>query len=173
MAAQLLPAAANGSWLDAMGDVDGMTRTAWYRARVETMVDLILSHPSQPRLVVAKILPIAKGNRLHQANNDNCCERIKEWNGLWAAKVAAAAAAHPGRVAIVDCYGPAESKRGYGPVPGTSFWGEATAQEGDWVHPSNHPEGAYALMASAFMEGIDALLAASASPGTKGSPAAR
>jgi len=164
LASQLLPKAANGSWIDALGDLDGMTHSAWLRLRLETMVDLILAHPSRPLLVVAQILPIAKGNSLYQANNDNCCERIKEWNGYWATKVAAVGAANKGRIALVDFYSPSEPKRGYGAVPGTSLWGEATAQQGDWVHPGNADGGAYSLMASGFTEGIDSLLSASQAP---------
>jgi len=158
LAAKLAERAASGSWLDALGPVEGLPRSAWLRLRVEAFVDLVLAHPSRPRLVVAKLLPIAKGNSEHQAHNDNCCERIKEWNALWATKIAGLSAPDAARVALVDCYTPAEAKRGYGPVPATSFWGDAGSQAGDWVHPNSADGGGYSLMASEFHAGITAVL---------------
>jgi hypothetical protein len=159
LAAQFFDRDANGSWIGPMGNLDGKPYNIWLKLRLDTMVDLMLAHPSRPRVVVAKILPIAKGNASYQANNDNCCERIKEWNGYWAAKVAAVSRADAARITLVDCYTGAEPKRVYGAVPGTSWWGDAAAQQRDWVHPSNAADGGYTLMATAFKAGIDALLA--------------
>jgi len=159
LAARLVERADNGSWLDPLGPVDGLPRSAWLAKRVDAFVDLVLAHPSRPRLVVAKLLPIAKGNSEHQAHNDTCCERIKEWNALWATRIAALSPPDAGRVALVDCYTAGEAKRGYGPVPDVSFWGEASKQAGDWVHPSPVEGGGYSLMASEFRAGITAVLA--------------
>ncbi|MBA3935869.1 MAG: hypothetical protein H0X38_00250 [Planctomycetes bacterium] len=158
LAAQMFAQDSSGSWINPMGDLDGMTYGAWLKLRLDTMVDLILAHASHPRLVVAKILPIAKGNSSFQANNDNCCERIKEWNGYWAAKVASISGTDAARITIVDCFSDAEPKRVYGTVPDVSFWGDATVQQSDWVHPNSAVGGGYTLMASKFKAGIDILL---------------
>jgi hypothetical protein len=164
LAAQLYPADSSGSFLNPMGTLDGLAIGAWLKLRLDTMVDLALAHPSQPRLVIAKILPVAKGNPLYQAHNDNCCERIKEWNGYWAAKVASITGPAAARITIVDCYTDAEPKRVHGSVPGTSLWGDAAAQTGDWVHPNTAVGGGYTLMATEFKRGIDRLLGGTATP---------
>ena len=164
LAAQLFSADGGGSFLNPLGTLDGLAYGAWLKLRLDTLVDLVLAHPSQPRLVIAKILPIAKGNSLFNAENDNCCERIKEWNGYWAAKVASISGPAAARITLVDCYTDAEPKRVYGAVPGTSLWGDATAQAGDWVHPNSAVGGGYTLMATKFKGGIDTLLGAAVTP---------
>ena len=157
-AARLLEQAPNGSWLDPLGPINGMPRSRWLQLRLNIFVDEVLAHPSRPYLVVAKILPIGQGNIDYRLNNDNCCERIKEWNDMWAAKVSSLAGPEAARVTIVDCYSDAESKRAYGPVPSVSFWGEASNQAGDWVHPNSAVGGAYTMMAAKFKAGIDFLI---------------
>lgn len=164
LAAQLYAADGGGSFLNPLGTLDGMSYGVWLKLRLDTMVDLVLAHASQPRLVVAKILPIAKGNSLYTAQNDNCCERIKEWNGYWATKVASITGASAARITLVDCYTDAEPKRAYGAVPGTSLWGDATAQAGDWVHPNSAVVGGYTVMATKFKGGIDSVLGAATTP---------
>lgn len=81
-----------GSYLNGLGQSWGNNThgTVWLQGKVGAVIDMILAHPSQPILVIAKIPPVGKGSSaaygdlskcptgLLSDNNDNCALRVAE-----------------------------------------------------------------------------------------------
>jgi hypothetical protein len=110
---------------------DASYGSGYLTARVNGLLDKILTHPHAPLLVVAKIPGIGLGNPLWKAENDDCNARIREFNAILETAVKARRAKGL-KVEIVDNY--ALGNRAYGSGPEFT-WGNETQQSGDWVHP--------------------------------------
>ncbi len=143
--------AKKGRTLDGLGAGwgDATYGSGYLTARVNGLLDKILTHPRAPRLVVAKVPGIGLGNPRWRAENDDCDARIREFNAILEAAVKARRA--KGRkVEIVDNY--ALGNRAYGNGPKFT-WGNETQQSGDWVHP--RPDAAaWKGMAANFAAGM-------------------
>jgi hypothetical protein len=147
--------AQKGATLDEVGKSwgDGTYGSGYLTQRVSGLLDKILSHPSAPALVVAKIPGIGLGNPKWKANNDDADARIKEFNAILEAAVRARQA-KGFQVETVDNY--ALGNRAYGNGPEFT-WGSEEQQSGDWVHP--RPDAwAWQGMATNFAAGLSQLL---------------
>ncbi len=91
-------------------------------ARVNGLLDKILTHPSTPLLVFAKIPGIGPGNPLWKAENDDCNARVQKFNTILETAVKARRAKGL-KVAIVDNY--ALGNRDYGSGPEFTWGNEA------------------------------------------------
>jgi hypothetical protein len=127
--------------------------SGYLTARVNGLLDKILTHPKRPLLVVAKIPGIGSGNPLWKAENDDCSLRIQEFNKILETAVKARQAKGL-PVRIVDNY--RLGNRAYGSGPEFT-WGTEAQQSGDWVHP--RPDAAaWEGMATNFAAGLRPLI---------------
>jgi hypothetical protein len=127
--------------------------SGYLTARVNGILDKILTHPHAPLLVVAKIPGIGLGNPLWKAENEACSARIREFNTILETAVKARKAKGL-KVEIVDNY--ALGNRAYGDGPNFT-WGNEAQQSGDWVHP--RPDAAaWKGLATNFAAGLRRLL---------------
>ena len=148
--------AKKGKTLDGLGAGwgDATYGSGYLTARVNGLLDKILTHPSAPLLVVAKIPGIGLGNPLWKAENDDCDVRIREFNTILETAVKVRKAKGM-KVEIVDNY--ALGNRAYGNGPQFT-WGNEAQQSGDWVHPRSE-SAAWKGMATNFAAGMRRLKA--------------
>jgi lysophospholipase L1-like esterase len=123
-----------GSYLRGLGLSWGSSPTydVWVQDQATQLINTIVNHASQPRVIVGSVLPVGLGNPSYQANTNNCVERIKELNQMYV-NIVNAQAATGKNIRYVDNFSAAN--RAYG--AGTDF-GTSTRQTADWVHPDNN-----------------------------------
>jgi GDSL-like lipase/acylhydrolase family protein len=147
--------AKKGKTLDELGASwgDKTYGSGYLAARVNGLLDKILTHPNQPFLVVAKIPGVGLGNPRWKAENDDADARVREFNTILESAVKARKAKGL-KVEVVDNYAP--GNRAYGNGPGFT-WGDEAQQSGDWVHP--RPDAAaWRGMATNFAAGLRRLI---------------
>ncbi|MDZ4789319.1 MAG: glycoside hydrolase family 31 protein [Blastochloris sp.] len=130
--------------------LDNSGHDAWITGQVSQLVDTILNHPSNVRLVIAKIPPVGRGRDSLAANFAAGISRINRLNTTYQTKFDGLSAPAKERVRIVDMNSIAV--REYGNAP-TFDWGTQQQQEGDWVHP--RPDaGLWSEMGQTFYNAI-------------------
>ena len=144
-----------GKTLDELGKTwgDKAYGSGYLTARVNGLLDKILTHPAAPLLVVAKIPGVGGGNPKWKLQNNDCDGRVREFNAIL--ETAVEARQKKGLpVAIVDNYALGNREAGSGPE---FTWGDQTQQSGDWVHP--RPDAAaWKGMAANFAAGLQQLV---------------
>ncbi len=144
------PDVTGDGWADGPKINDNPGHDAWITGHVNQLVDTILAHPSDCKLVIAKILPIGRGRNSLAPNFAACIDRINRLNSAYQAKFDSLSPALKARVRIVDPN--AIANREYGNAPTFDFGTEAQ-QEGDWVHPRSDA-GIWAEAAQIFYNAI-------------------
>jgi len=129
---------------------DNSGHDAWITSQVDQLVNTILNHPSNVRLVIAKIPPVGRGRDSLSANFAAGISRINRLNTTYQTKYDGLSAPAKERVRIVDMN--TIAVREYGNAP-TFDWGTQAQQEGDWVHP--RPDaGLWSEMGQTFYNAI-------------------
>ena len=129
---------------------DNPGHDAWITSHVDQLVNTILNHPSNVKLVIAKIPPVGRGRNSLSANFAACISRINRLNTTYQTKYDGLTAVQKDRVRIVDHN--SIGVREYGNAP-TFDWGTEVQQQGDWVHPRSDA-GIWAEMGQSFYNSI-------------------
>lgn len=129
---------------------DNSGHDSWITGQVSQLVDSILSHPANVKLVIAKIPPVGRGRDSLSANFAAAISRINRLNATYQTKYDGLSTALKDRVRLVDHN--SIGVREYGNAPEYD-WGTQTEQEGDWVHPRQNA-GLWSEMGQSFYTAI-------------------
>jgi hypothetical protein len=134
---------------------DNPGHDAWITSQVNQLVNTILNHPANVKLVIAKIPPVGRGRNSLSANFAACISRINRLNTAYQTKYDGLTAIQKDRVRIVDHN--SIGVREYGNAPAFD-WGTEVQQQDDWVHPRSDA-GIWSEMGQSFFNAITSISA--------------